>query len=222
MELSFDLLSDKLLPFIFQSGAKLISALLIWVVGSSLIRLLVHFLTRILERVKLVLSLHFFLISFISVGLKILSTISAWSTHRIEINLKQIQNFRTVLSSPESRTIILPNGPLANNDLVNFTTEGKLRVDLEFGINYGDSIEKAKKVLLTLMEKHPKVLEDPAPFGGVTSLGDSSVNLAVRPHCHPEDYWEVYFDLYEEGKNSLDVHHIEIPFPQRVVHQKSV
>lgn len=166
MELSFDLLSDKLLPFIFQSGAKLISALLIWVVGSSLIRLLVHFLTRILERVKLVLSLHFFLISFISVGLKILSTISAWSTHRIEINLKQIQNFRTVLSSPESRTIILPNGPLANNDFVNFTTEGKLRVDLEFGINYGDSIEKAKKVLLTLMEKHPKVLEDPAPFGG--------------------------------------------------------
>lgn len=56
----------------------------------------------------------------------------------------------------------------------------------------------------------------------MTSLGDSSVNLAVRPHCHPEDYWEVYFDLYEEGKNSLDAHHIEIPFPQRVVHQKSV
>lgn len=93
---------------------------------------------------------------------------------------------------------------------------------MEFGISYSDSIEKAKKVLLNLLEKHPKVLKDPAPFVGVISLGDSSVNLAVRSHCRPEDYWEVYFDLHEEGKNSLDAHHIEIPFPQRVVHQKSV
>jgi len=144
MELSFDLLSDKFLPFIFQCGAKLISALLIWVVGSSLIRLLVHFLTRILERVKLVSSLHFFLISFISVGLKILSTISAWSTHRIKINLKEIQNFRTVLSSPGSRIFILLNGLLANNDLVKYTSKGKLHVVLEFGFRYGSSIEKTK------------------------------------------------------------------------------
>ncbi|MGA1029201.1 MAG: mechanosensitive ion channel family protein [Flavobacteriaceae bacterium] len=71
------------------------------------------------------------------------------------------------------------------------------------------------------MEQHPKVVADPPPFIGVSSLGDSSVNLAVRPHCKPEDYWEVYFDVYEQGKNSLDAHQIEIPFPQRVVHQKN-
>jgi len=134
--------------------------------------------------------------------------------------VKEIQIFVTLLSSPENRTIILPNGPLANSDLINYNTEGQLRVDLEFGISYDDSIEKAKKVLGDLMKKHPKVLDNPAPFVGVSGLGDSSVNLVVRPYCRREDYWTVYFDLYEQGKNSLDAHQIEIPFPQRVVHQK--
>lgn len=69
------------------------------------------------------------------------------------------------------------------------------------------------------MEQHEKVLDYPAPFVGVIELGDSSVNLAVRPYAKPQDYWTVYFDLYEQGKNALDTAGIEIPFPQRVVHQ---
>ena len=63
------------------------------------------------------------------------------------------------------------------------------------------------------------MLDYPAPFVGVIELGDSSVNLAVRPYAKPQDYWAVYFDLYEQGKKSLDKAGIEIPFPQRVVHQ---
>ena len=53
---------------------------------------------------------------------------------------------------------------------------------------------------------------------GVSGLGDSSVNLAVRPYAKPKNYWEVYFDIYEQGKKALDAAAIEIPFPQRVVH----
>ena len=63
-------------------------------------------------------------------------------------------------------------------------------------------------------------MSDPPPFVGVNSLGDSAVNLAVRPYASPEDYWEVYFDIYEKGKNAIDKAGIEIPFPQRVVHQQ--
>jgi small conductance mechanosensitive channel len=68
------------------------------------------------------------------------------------------------------------------------------------------------------MSEHPKVLKDPAPFVGVVGLGDSSVNLAVRPHCKAEDYWDVYFDIYEAGKEALDAANITIPFPQLDVH----
>jgi small conductance mechanosensitive channel len=69
------------------------------------------------------------------------------------------------------------------------------------------------------MENHALVLTDPKPFVGVLGLGDSSVNLAVRPYSKPSNYWEVYFDIYEQGKKALDEVGIEIPFPQRVIHK---
>ena len=133
--------------------------------------------------------------------------------------VKDIQIFVTTLLSPENKTIILPNGPLSNGDITNFTTEGKIRVDLTFGIGYGDDIKKAKDTLMEVMNNHPKVMKDPAPFVGVAELGDSSVNLAVRPHCDPAVYWDVYFDIYEQGKIALDNAGVEIPFPQTVMHQ---
>ena len=102
--------------------------------------------------------------------------------------VKEIQIFVTTLLSPESRTFILPNGPLANGDITNFTTEGKLMVDLTFGISYGADIQKAKTVLTEVMQSHPAVMKGPAPFVGVKELADSSVNLAVRPFTDPGNY----------------------------------
>ncbi len=136
--------------------------------------------------------------------------------------VKEIKIFVTVLLTPENKTVIVPNGPLSNGDLINYTTQGKIRVDLLMGISYSADIKKAKEVLLEVMNKHPKVLQDPKPFVGVFELGDSSVNLAVRPYSAPQDYWEVYFDIYETGKIALDDNNIEIPFPQMDLHVKDI
>jgi small conductance mechanosensitive channel len=132
--------------------------------------------------------------------------------------VKEIHIFVTIMLSPEKKTIIIPNGAISNGDITNFTTEGEIRVDLSFGISYDSNIKKAKEVLLKVMENHPNVLKEPAPFVGVSALADSSVNLAVRPHAKPEDYWTVYFDVYENGKLALDEAGITIPFPQMDVH----
>lgn len=132
--------------------------------------------------------------------------------------VKEIHIFVTVLLSPESKTIIIPNGAISNGDITNFTTEGKIRVDMVFGISYDSDIRKAKSLLMDVMKAHPKVLTDPAPFVGVKELADSSVNLAVRPYAAPADYWTVYFDVYEAGKLALDQGGITIPFPQMDVH----
>lgn len=137
-------------------------------------------------------------------------------------NVKEIQIFITVLLTPENKTVIIPNGNLSNGDIINYTMEGKIRVDMVMGISYKASIQDAKKVLLEVMNKHPKVLHDPEPFVGVLELGDSSVNLAVRPYTNPNDYWEVYFDVYEQGKEALDAGNIEIPFPQMDLHVKEI
>lgn len=136
--------------------------------------------------------------------------------------VKEIRIFVTVLLTPENKTVIIPNGALSNEDLINYTTQGKIRVDLVMGISYNANIKAAKEVLQKVMDEHPKVLQDPKPFVGVLELGDSSVNLAVRPYSAPEDYWEVYFAIYEAGKLALDEANIEIPFPQMDLHVKGM
>ncbi|NPA45346.1 MAG: mechanosensitive ion channel [Chlorobi bacterium] len=133
-------------------------------------------------------------------------------------SVKEIQIFVTTLLTPENKTVIIPNGAISNGNITNYTVEGKIRVDLNFGISYNADIKAAKETLLDVMTSHDKVLKNPAPFVGVESLGDSSVNLAVRPYTKPEDYWDVYFYVYEKGKEALDKVNVEIPFPQVVVH----
>lgn len=132
--------------------------------------------------------------------------------------VKEIQIFTTILLNPQNKTIILPNGAVSNGDITNYTREGKLRVDLTVGISYDSDIKKAKEVLMGVLQNDDKVLKEPAPFIGVSELGDSSVNLAVRPWATPENYWDVYFGIYEKSKNALDGGGITIPFPQMDVH----
>ena len=135
--------------------------------------------------------------------------------------VKEVQIFNTIITSPQHKRVIVPNGAVSNGAIVNYTVEGKIRVDLSIGIAYDADIVKAKTILMDVMTKHDKVIADPAPFVGVAEMADSSVNLAVRPHCNPEHYWDVFFDVNEQMKIALDQNNITIPFPQRDVHMIS-
>lgn len=130
----------------------------------------------------------------------------------------EITIFTTVLKTPDNKTVIIPNGALSNGSMVNFSTEPRRRVDMVFGIGYGDSIEKAKQVLTKLADSDPRVLKDPAPQIVVGELGDNSVNFTVRLWCESGEYWGVYFDTHEKVKLAFDEAGISIPFPQRDVH----
>lgn len=133
-------------------------------------------------------------------------------------HVKEVQIFNTILVSLQNKRIILPNGPVSNGSITNYTTEGVIRVDLSIGIAYNADIAKSKQVLMDVMTANELVLSDPAPFVGVSEMADSSVNLAVRPHCKPEHYWDVFFAINEQMKLALDENDITIPFPQRDVH----
>ncbi len=130
--------------------------------------------------------------------------------------VKEIQIFTTKLISPENKLIIIPNGALSNGTITNYTAEGKLRLDLVFGVSYDADIKQVKDLLTQIVTSHPKVLKEPAPTIRVVELADSSVNFAVRPWVKPEDYWDVYFDLTEQIKLALDQAGIEIPYPHQV------
>ncbi len=132
--------------------------------------------------------------------------------------VKEIRLFNTILLSPENKTIILPNGAISNGNITNYTVEGLIRVDLSVGISYTADIQKAKDTIMQVLQADKNVLKTPAPFVGVVELGDSSVNLAVRPYSSPDKYWNVYFEINEKMKLALDNANIEIPFPQMDIH----
>jgi len=129
-----------------------------------------------------------------------------------------IHVLNTILKTFDNKTIIIPNGALANGTITNFSTEATRRVDMSFGIGYGDDLKKAKELLQKLVSSDDRVLKDPEPMIVVGELGDSSVNFTVRVWSKAEDYWGIYFDMQENVKLEFDKEGISIPFPQQDVH----
>lgn len=130
--------------------------------------------------------------------------------------VKEIQIFTTKLNTPDNKLVILPNGVLSNGTIINFTTDGHLRVELTIGVSYDADIKETKDVLMEVLTSNPKVLKEPAPSVNVLELADSSVNFAVRPWATTANYWDVYFETTENVKLALDKAGIEIPYPHQV------
>jgi small conductance mechanosensitive channel len=126
--------------------------------------------------------------------------------------------FNTILNTPDNKRVIVPNGIVTSNVITNVTANTTRRVDLVIGVSYEDDIAKAKEVLTGIINAEKRILPDPAPKIVVSELGDSSVNFIVRSWVKTEDYWDVYFDLTEKIKVTLDKEGISIPYPQRDVH----
>jgi small conductance mechanosensitive channel len=132
--------------------------------------------------------------------------------------VEAIHIFTTQLLTPDNKTIIIPNSSLTAGNITNYSAKGTRRVDLVFGIGYGDDVDHAKKVISDVLAKEERIFKDPAPAIMLIELADSSVNFAVRPWVAAGDYWGVYSTLTENIKKSFDAEGISIPFPQRDVH----
>ena len=132
--------------------------------------------------------------------------------------VKEVHIFNTIIITLDNKRAILPNSKVTGDNIINYSAEGVLRIDMVFGIHYGDHIPKAKEILEKILRDDERVLDDPAPTVAVSELGDSSVNFVVRPYVKVEDYWGVYFDTTEKVKMTFDEAGVTIPFPQQDVH----
>lgn len=126
--------------------------------------------------------------------------------------VKEIQIFNTILLTPDSRTIMIPNGPLSNGPIENVTMAGIRRVDMTFGIGYGDDIEKAKTVIMEVVKSCPLIPKPEETAIVVSELAGSSVNFGVMPHCAAADFLGVKAYMNEHIKKAFDRENIGIPY----------
>lgn len=265
---NFEFSSEMIMDFVLTYGPKLISAILVLLIGLWVVKVLSKVFRTVLEKSNVDASLKSFLVSMISILLKVMVYISALGMLGIEMtsfiailgaaglavgmalsgtlqnfaggvmillfkpfkvgdfiqaqghmgSVKEIQIFRTMLLTPDNKTIFIPNGPLSNDSLTNFSAQPTRRVDFTFGIGYGDDIDKAYEVLKGIIAGDDRILKDPEPFMALSELADSSVNIVVRVWVNAADYWGVHFRMNEEVYKTFAKEGLSIPFPQTDVH----
>jgi len=130
--------------------------------------------------------------------------------------------FSSQLRTPDNKAISVPNAAITAGNIINYSAKDTRRVDLAFGIGYGDDLLKAKALLTRIASEDNRVLDEPELTVAVSELGDSSVNFVVRPWVKTEDYWPVLWDLTERVKLEFDAAGISIPYPQTDVHLHGV
>jgi len=124
----------------------------------------------------------------------------------------------TQLRTPDNQLVIVPNNSVWGDVITNVTGITQRRIDMVFGIGYGDDTDKAQRILEEIVNGHALVLKEPASIVKLHELADSSVNFICRPWVKPENYWDVYWDITREVKRRFDAEGVSIPFPQRDVH----
>jgi small conductance mechanosensitive channel len=132
--------------------------------------------------------------------------------------VQEIKIFHTMLIDRDNRVILIPNSDVLDSHIINHSHEDLIRLDLTFGIGYGDDLLKAKQILEQIMAADERIAADPAPSVAVRELGDNSVNLAVRPYVQLRDEVAVRFAITEQVKLRFDQAGVSIPFPQRDIH----
>ncbi len=131
--------------------------------------------------------------------------------------VEQMSLVSTSILTPDNQTVIVPNNSIWGDVITNITGRDTRRVDLTFGIGYGDDMSEAQEILAKILADHPKILDEPEPVIKVHELADSSVNFIVRPWAKTSDYWDVYWDVTRAVKEKFDAAGISIPFPQQEV-----
>ncbi len=142
------------------------------------------------------------------------------SAQGVDGTVKEITIFTTKLNTFGNQMAIIPNGPLSNNNIINYNAEETRRNKIDVGISYSSDIKRAKEILLEICAENETILKDPMPEVYVGALADSSVNLTLRFWARNENFWAAHFHTMETLKYRFDQEGIEIPFPQLTLHSE--
>ncbi len=123
----------------------------------------------------------------------------------------EIQLFFTVIQTASNRVVTMPNSRLQFNGITNYSTLDMLRSDLPVIIRHTDDLEKARRLLVEMLQEDARVLKQPAPAVTVQDLGANGVTLMVSAFLTFKDYWEFPGSLREQIKQRFEAEGISIP-----------
>ena len=135
--------------------------------------------------------------------------------------VQDIHLTNTRIFTADNKVVYLPNGALANGNIVNYSENDLRRVDFTFSISYNADFEKAKAIINEIFASHELTIKDKAPTVRVSAHSASSLDIAAKVWVNRADYWTVYFDVLESVKREFDNNGIEIPFNQLDVHVRN-
>ncbi|WP_436415017.1 mechanosensitive ion channel family protein [Petrimonas sp.] len=124
----------------------------------------------------------------------------------------------TTLTTPDNKTVYIPNGPLSTGNIVNYNTQNTRRVDITINIEYGKDVETVKKLLLEIAGAHPLVQKTPAPFVRMTKISEPNIEFTLRVWVDRSDYWTVAYDLNEEIYTQTNAKKLTVPIPEMTVY----
>lgn len=145
------------------------------------------------------------------------------TTAGVSGTVKDINLFQTVLATPDNVKIMVPNAQAIDGAITNYSGYDTRRVDITFGIDYSDDMDKAISLINQVIKADARIVNEPAePFVKVVNLGDSSVDIASRSWVEASDYWDVKFEITKKVKEAFDANGISIPYPHTTIEQKVV
>lgn len=130
--------------------------------------------------------------------------------------VQRLDLFLTQMSDANNVKIVVPNAKVFSDTILNLSGQQTRRMELKFGVGYGDNLNTAREALISAASAHEHVLPDPTPWAGVTLLKDSSVEMTLQAWTKSDDYWQARADVLQAAKEALDAAGIEIPFPHQV------
>lgn len=136
----------------------------------------------------------------------------------VEGTVEDIRLFYTYLRTPDNKVIMVPNGSLANGNIINYSVKEIRRVDSVFQISYADDVNKAIEIIKGVIQAHDDILVDPQPFVKMSQCDAHSINITSRVWTKQADYWSVHFALIKEVKDAFDLNKITVPYNQIDVH----
>jgi len=130
--------------------------------------------------------------------------------------VKSIQIFNTIVETPGSKTLVIPNGQVTDNIITNFSTIGKVRLELEILAGYEDNFPKLKKIILDCLKDYGLLLKDEDIVVGLHSYDTHNVVVAVRPYVSPDDYWDAVYGCHERIKAAFSENGIKMAYSEGV------